>query len=249
MIDVQRRDDVAVIELRHGPVNALDLELVGGLAATMRELADAPVVLTGRGDVFSAGVDLRRLLDGGAQYVARFLPSLDDALLAVFEAPGPVVAAVNGHAIAGGCILAAACDVRLMSAGTIGVPELLVGLPFPVAALEIMRHAAGSRVDELALSGRRLDAAAALAAGLVHEIVPAESLLEEAVRRAAALARVPRLSYRLTKGQLRAEARQRIEVARRTHGGRIVAAWQRDDARAAVASYLDRLAERDRARG
>ena len=248
MIDVQRRDGVAVIELRHGRVNALDLELVGALSATVRELAEAPVVLTGRGSVFSAGVDLRRLLDGGAEYVARFLPALDEALLAVFEAPGPVVAAVNGHAIAGGCILAAACDVRLMSGGTIGVPELLVGLPFPVAGLEIMRHATGSRVDELALTGRSVDAEAALAMSLVHELVPTESLLEEAVRRAGALAEIPPLTYRLTKEQLRCEARQRIEAARRAHEQRVLAAWQRDDARAAVAAYLDRLAERDRAR-
>ena len=248
MIDVQRRDDVAVIELRHGRVNALDLELVGALAATVRELAEAPIVLTGRGSVFSAGVDLRRLVDGGADYVARFLPALDEALLAVFEAPGPVVAAVNGHAIAGGCILAAACDVRLMSGGRIGVPELLVGLPFPVAALEILRHAAGSRVDELALTGRTVDTSAALALGLVHEIVPPESLLEEAVRRAGALARIPQLTYRLTKEQLRGGARQRIESARRAHHEGILAAWQREDARAAVAAYVDRLAQRDRAR-
>ena len=248
MIDVQRRDDVAVIELRHGRVNALDLELVGALAATVRELAEAPIVLTGRGGVFSAGVDLRRLVDGGADYVARFLPALDEALLAVFEAPGPVVAAVNGHAIAGGCILAAACDVRLMSGGRIGVPELLVGLPFPVAALEILRHAAGSRVDELALTGRTVDTSAALALGLVHEIVPPESLLEEAVRRAGALAQIPQLTYRLTKEQLRGGARQRIEAARRAHHEGILAAWQREDARAAVAAYVDRLAQRDRAR-
>jgi enoyl-CoA hydratase len=248
MIDVQRRDDVAVIELRHGRVNALDLELVGALAATVRELAEAPIVLTGRGGVFSAGVDLRRLVDGGADYVARFLPALDEALLAVFEAPGPVVAAVNGHAIAGGCILAAACDVRLMSGGRIGVPELLVGLPFPVAALEILRHAAGSRVDELALTGRTVDTSAAVALGLVHEIVPPESLLEEAVRRAGALAQIPQLTYRLTKEQLRGGARQRIEAARRAHHEGILAAWQREDARAAVAAYVDRLAQRDRAR-
>jgi enoyl-CoA hydratase len=247
MIDVQRRDGVAVIELRHGRVNALDLELVRALTATIRELAETPVVLTGRGSVFSGGVDLRRLLDGGADYVARFLPALDEALLAVFDAPGPVVAAINGHAIAGGCILAVACDVRLMSGGTIGVPELLVGLPFPVAGLEIMRHASGPAVDELALTGRRLDAAAAVAMGLVHEIVPMESLLEEAVDRARSLAQIPPLTYRLTKEQLRGDARQRIEAARRAHSEGIVAAWQRDDARAAVAAYLERLAERDRA--
>ncbi|MGI8723130.1 MAG: enoyl-CoA hydratase-related protein, partial [Geodermatophilaceae bacterium] len=61
-----------------------------------------------------------------------------------FTHPRPVVAAVNGHAIAGGCVLAAAADVRLMSDGSIGLTELNVGVAFPTAALEIARHAAGS---------------------------------------------------------------------------------------------------------
>jgi enoyl-CoA hydratase len=244
MIDVERSDGIAVVRLRHGKVNALDLELAETLTATMRDLSDSAVVLTGHGSVFSAGVDLRRLLDGGPEYAARFLTALDNSLLTVFDAPGPVVAAINGHAIAGGCILAVACDVRLMSGGTIGVPELFVGLPFPAAGLEIVRHAAGSRADELAFTGRSIDAAAAQAIGLVHEIAPAESLLDQALERANALARIPRTTYRMAKEQLRCWTRERIESARRRDDERIVGAWQSGEARAAVSAYLDRLGQR-----
>jgi enoyl-CoA hydratase len=244
MIDVERSDGIAVVRLKHGKVNALDLELAETLTATMRDLSDSAVVLTGHGSVFSAGVDLRRILDGGPEYAARFLAALDTALLTVFDAPGPVVAAINGHAIAGGCILAVACDVRLMSGGTIGVPELLVGLPFPAAGLEIVRHAAGSRADELAFTGRSVDAAAAQAIGLVHEIAPAESLLDRALEWANALVRIPHATYRLTKEQLRGSTRERIETARRRDDERILAVWQSGEARAAVSAYLDRLGQR-----
>jgi enoyl-CoA hydratase len=82
-------------------------------------------VLTGHGPIFSAGVDLLRLRDGGPGYLEEFLPALSDAFLAVFRCPLPVVAAVNGHAVAGGCILVSACDRRVMNAdhGRIGVTE------------------------------------------------------------------------------------------------------------------------------
>ena len=75
-------------------------------------------MLTGTGTVFSAGVDLRRLTEGGRDYVQAFLPLLGDAFFKTFTFPKPLIAAVNGHAIAGGCILACACDYRIMSAGT-----------------------------------------------------------------------------------------------------------------------------------
>jgi enoyl-CoA hydratase len=241
MIEVEHRKGVAVVRLSHGKVNALDQALAEAITATMRELADSCIVLTGAGRAFSAGVDLRRVVEGGPEYVAAFLPALDDALVAVFDAPGPVIAAVNGHAIAGGCILAAACDLRLMSGGTMGITELLVGLPFPPAALEIVRHAVGPRVEELAFTGRTFDPASARELGLVHEILPPEVLLDEAVRRAEALARIPPTVYRLTKQQLRAGPRQRLDEARRRHGERVVAAWQAPEARTAAAVYLERL--------
>src|SRR5262245_14622366 len=156
--------------MRHGKVNALDLELLLALRDTFAGLRDArAVVLTGAGRSFSAGVDLRRLLDGGATYTAEFLPALQSACRALFEHPRPVVAAVNGHAIAGGCVLVAACDRRIMAAGTIGVTELAVGVPFPTVPLEVLRHAVGPATADLVLTARTMTPEQALAVGLVDE--------------------------------------------------------------------------------
>src|SRR4051812_6094777 len=129
----------------------------------MRALTSAgAIVLTGAGRAFSAGVDLRRIVEGGVPYAEEFLPALSDAFLAVFDCPRPVVAAINGHALAGGCVIAAAADLRLMSGGTIGLTELLVGVQFPTVPLEIARHAFGPRAARLALTAEPYDADQAL---------------------------------------------------------------------------------------
>ena len=128
------------------------------------------MVITGAGTAFSAGVDLQQIVDGGRSYGREFLPALSAAFLAVFDHPGPVVAAINGHAIAGGCVLAAACDLRLMSRGTIGLAELSVGVPFPPAAVEILRYAIGPAAARLLLTAALLDPSQARSAGLVHDL-------------------------------------------------------------------------------
>ena len=121
MIDLLHRGNIAICRVAHGKANAFDIELCGGIMAALeacRDSSDAAVVITGQGRMFSAGVDLVRLVDDGPDYVRAFLPALTAAFEAVFAFPKPVVAAVNGHAIAGGCILACAADHRLMARGS-----------------------------------------------------------------------------------------------------------------------------------
>jgi enoyl-CoA hydratase len=207
--------DVAVLRLAHGPVNALDTELCEAVAAQFRALVTDParaVVVTGSGRAFSAGADLRRVVDEGEPYVRRFVPALDELFRSVFELGKPVVAAVNGHAIAGGCVLAACADVTLMSAGRIGVPELAVGVPFPRVALEVLRHAVGDAVTRTLVLGTQtypVDEARAL--GLVDEVLPPDDLLAAAVDRARALAAsIPSDTFAATKAQLRRDAVERM---------------------------------------
>src|SRR5213079_1049385 len=123
--------------------------------------------------------------------IARFWPALRDLLETIFVFPRPVVAAANGHAIAGGCLLVAACDHRLMSGGRIGVPELLVGVPFPLIALEILKFAAGGDAQQLAYSGATLTPEDARAKGLIDEVIDADGLLARAREVAEQLAAIP----------------------------------------------------------
>ena len=90
MLDVEQRSGVTVVRLRHGKVNALDLELLQAITAAMRDADEnAAVVITGSGTAFSAGVDLRRIVAGGPSYVQEFLPALTRTFMAIFDAAGP----------------------------------------------------------------------------------------------------------------------------------------------------------------
>ena len=130
---------------------------------------------------------------------------------AVFSHPRPVVSAINGHAIAGGCVLACAGDKRLMArdAGHIGATELLVGVAFPSIAMEIMRSAMPPQYFEDAIfSGATYAPEEALARGLVHEVVDSPALVERAVGAAKTLAAISPTTFALTKRQIRASALQ-----------------------------------------
>lgn len=232
MIERADRDGVAVVRLAHPPVNALDLELVTAIADVFEELdAGGPpaVVLTGSGRSFSAGVDLWRVVAGGPDYVREYLPQLCRAFEAIFNVGKPVVAAVNGHAIAGGCILTCACDRRLMvdGPGRIGVPELQVGVPFPTSALEVLEFAVGPRqARETLLSGLRCTPAQALARGLVDRLTRADELVDLAVATARELvAAVPADTFRLTKKQLRQSTTERIAARRPVLDPQVTQVW------------------------
>ena len=244
MLETEERSGVTLLRMAHGKVNALDTELLRALTAAMGALEPAaPVVLTGTGAAFSAGVDLRRIAEGGAGYVREFLPALSEMFLAVFDHPGPVLAAVNGHAIAGGCVLAAACDFRVMSQGTIGLAELTVGVPFPPVALEIVRHAAGPVAGELVLTAVMLSPGQARSAGLVHEVEAPDALLEMTIGRAQAMARIAPEVFAFSKRQLQRPARERI-AAGRADDAAVEAMWSAPGTLAAIAGYVEALAAR-----
>src|SRR5262249_41114508 len=207
VIELTHQDGVAILRMADGKANVMSLEFCRAMTARLEEVAASPapaVIITGHRRIFSAGVDLVRLLDGGVPYIREFLPALSAMLAAAFAFPKPLVAAINGHAIAGGCVIACAADRRLMAreAGRIGVTELLVGVPFPTAAMEVMRNAVAPQYFEEAIfTGATYAPPEALGRGLVNEIVEPEALLERAVAAAKALAALPAGTLRSRKSR------------------------------------------------
>jgi enoyl-CoA hydratase len=209
MIERSDRDGVAILRLAHGKASALDLELLAEMRRQLAAVAASDaraVVLTGTGTILSAGVDLFRMLEEGAGYVNRFFPEMTDAFTELFLFPRPVVAAVNGHAIAGGAILTAAADHRLMVSGNarIGLPELLVGVPFPALALEVVRFAvAPQHLQEVVYGGKTVTADEALQRGMIDAVAGPAELLDRAISVAGDLGSRARDAFRIVKRQLR----------------------------------------------
>jgi enoyl-CoA hydratase len=246
VLDITHEGDIAVLRLSHGKVNALDIELCQHITRRLEQLGTSSaqaVVLTGQGGIFSAGVDLIRALDGGAAYLRDFLPVLRKLFDVVFFYPKPVVAAVNGHAIAGGCVLACAADQRVMARGSgrIGVTELLVGLPFPAIALEIMRFTAlPAYFREVIFGGGRYPAEAAAIRGLVDKIVDPEALLASAVDAAQSLASLSPAAFALTKSQTRQPVLDELQRYARSFDAAVDEIWLAPESASRIRDYVSR---------
>jgi enoyl-CoA hydratase len=243
MIELTRRGGIAIVTMVHGKANALDIEFCDAIAQQFIALRSADVgavVLTGQGKMFCAGVDLPRMLDGGADYVRKFLPALHRLYDAVFFFPKPVVAAVNGHAIAGGCVLACCADRRLMVAGNakIGVTELLVGVPFPPLAFEVMRFATPPAFfAEVLLTGETYPPDVAQARRLVDELAPAAELLAQATAAAKTFAAIPPATFAQTKAQLRQDVAARVAASAATEQA-VTEIWTRPETLAPMRAFV-----------
>lgn len=245
MLDIEKRGNVTMIKLEHGKVNAMDLELCRALTRALQEGAnesDGAFVLTGSGNAFSAGVDLLRLLREDTAYTRSFLRTFGEMLIAAYALPRPLVAAINGHAIAGGCVLALTCDYKMMAAGQgrIGLPELRVGVPFPKLALEIIKCSVpANQLPSLLYTGKTVLPDEALALGLVDEVVPAETLLESAYEIAGQFGNLSTEAFAATKKALRHAVYAMLQSSGAEIDEATMAIWTAESTRSRIQTYLE----------
>lgn len=202
------------------------------LEALERELVEAngePVLLVGEGNAFSAGLDLDALASATPDDVAALLDAMERATRALFLYPGPTVAMINGHAVAGGCLLAQCCDHRIASDDAnirIGMTGVAIGLIYPpfVAAVFRARVPAPHR-ETVLLAAARYAPRVALDLALVDEIAPATQLRELAEGRLTDRAALPRAAYAAAKRALREPDFAGVETAHRRFRDEVVPSW------------------------
>lgn len=225
-VHVSTDHSLAEVRLERGKVNALDEEVVDELAACLRGLASDPgvrsVVLTGAGKFFSFGFDIPGFLGHSKEAFLAYLRKFAALYRDLFAHPKPVVAALNGHTIAGGCMLALACDGRLMSAGKgkIALNEIAFGSTLFAGSVELLRYRVGDRrAEQIAFSGALYTPEEALGLALVDRVVPEGELLPAAREVARVLGAKEPAAFRGVKALLRgptlAEMAQREEASLR----------------------------------
>lgn len=182
-----------------------------------REFGELPVVLTGQGDVFSAGIDFQYSFDifgsGDLEKIRQWYRAYRETNLRIFQYPRPTVAAVNGHAIAGGLITALDCDFRIAARkpARFGLNEVPIGIPMPAAYVEIIKYALGDQVGALTtLRGKLYEFDEAERLGFFHEAVEPDQLLATAISYAQCITPDCNTAYAMSKKALQDSVMKQI---------------------------------------
>ena len=211
MLETIKHETIHELRLSRPPVNALDPALVRALRVA---IASAPregargIVLSGRPGMFSAGLDVPALLPMKRDDLAVFWTDFFGLCADLACSPVPIVAAITGHAPAGGAVLSIMCDYRVMADGAfkIGLNETQVGLSVPECIQAAMRRLVGAyRAERLMVAGTLLDAADAKAFGFVDELVAADLVVPRAIAWMGDLLKLPSEAMSETRRQARAD--------------------------------------------
>jgi len=207
--ELETHDRVGLLRINAGKANAMSPQFIASLIDAMAELKQDPpasLVITGTGRALSAGLALPMVIDLNRDDMRTFMQGFGRAMEAVLTFPTPTVAAINGHAIAGGCVLAVMCDYRVMvdADARIGLNEGALGIGLPASVLEPLRVRVPARsLTPIALAAELFAPEDALALELVDDIVPAGELEASALERAQALAFAPTASAQVKAALLR----------------------------------------------
>jgi len=226
------QDGISRVVIRRGKVNAFNDNLIDEMSRTFGELALDPsvrsIVLTGTGKFFSFGFDIPQFLGYDRERFTRYLANFTRLYRDIFLHPKPVVAMLNGHTIAGACMIATSCDYRLMVPGKarISLNEINFGSSVFAGSVEMLKRLVGPRMAENVLySGAMYTAEEALRMGLVDRVASEENLEEETMKVAREYAARDPDAFRSIKGLLRRAVAERMEKTERDSIEEFVRIW------------------------
>ncbi len=226
------QDGIARVVIRRGKVNALNDAVIDEMSRTFAELALDPsvrsIILTGTGKFFSFGFDIPQFLGYDRERFTRYLTSFTRLYREIFLHPKPVVAMLNGHTIAGACMIATSCDYRLMVPGKarISLNEINFGSSVFAGSVEMLKRLVGPRnAENVLLSGAMYTAEEALRMGLVDRVVSEENLEAETMKVAREYAARDPDAFRSIKGLLRRSVAEQMERTERASIEEFVRIW------------------------
>lgn len=247
---IERDGELAIVRMEAGKANSMSREMLGRLVELWDELerTDArAAVITGDGRSFCAGLALTTLIELDRAEMRGFIDLFSDAMARLFRLARPVVAAIEGHAIAGGCVLATLCDARIAAdaPSKIGLNEVQLGIGLPAIVLEPLRLVIPpASFVHIALEGGLFAPADALRLGLVDEVVAPDRLLPRAIERARELAAIPAAAYAQVKLGWRGPALELVARDGDDVRERWLDTWFSTDAQQRLRATVDRLRAR-----
>lgn len=248
VLRTERVDGVEVLRMDRPPANALDLELVQAIGDALTAAAARgarAVVFAGRPGMFSGGLDVPALLTLDRADVLGFWTAFLGLTRMLVGSPVPVVAAITGHAPAGGAVLAIHCDYRVAADGdfVIGLNEVSVGLPVPPSILRCLEYLVGSRqAARLAVQGLLVPMAEAAQVGLVDELCHPDEVVERAISVAQRLASLPPIAMSATRRSCKAELLEPLDEAQEAELA--TSYWFSDETQREMRRLAERLGRR-----
>ncbi len=246
-MELQAHDDVTVLRMDNRKANAMNPEMLVALDGALVQFLESDgtaLVVTGYDRFFSAGLDLVKLGELDRDGMLGFMRLFQRVMLSIFCCERPVVAAVNGHAVAGGCVLALQCDARVATDGrmTMGLNETRLGVGLPVVVAETLRaQVSPSVMSRIAVEGRLYDGPQALDLGLLDECVAADTVLERSLERARELAEIPHDAYAQAKRVVRGPVRDAVVARASDEEQPWLDTWFSDEATALRDQVVEKL--------
>ncbi|MCK5559285.1 MAG: enoyl-CoA hydratase/isomerase family protein [Thermoplasmata archaeon] len=239
LVEIEHQDNVAILRLNNGITNPLNLEFLQNISRELQKLKQdtsvVGLVLTGNNDkFFSIGFDIPKLYDASRAEFRTFYRTYNSLCMELYSLPKPLIAAITGHAIAGGCILTLCCDHRIIAEGRklMGLNEVKLGVSVPYPGVCILQQVVGARnAREILEIGEFYEPDEALKMGMVDQVLPLEQVLPKAVEKAKILGELPNEAYQEIKGNNIETVEKQILKHLEEKEKFFIECWFSDDAR------------------
>jgi len=253
-LNITKKEAYSIVQMSRGKVNALNHDMVEEIRETFRTMeADDEtrgVIITGIPNIFSAGLDLLELYNYDEEKMNAFFVSFGSMHIEMAKFKKPLIAAVTGHSPAGGTVIAVTADYRIMAEGekfTIGLNEVAVNIQISDNLIEAYSFWIGKgNAHRYVLEGKLLNGAEALACGLVHELCPAEEVLEKAEQKMQHYLRADNEILINTKAKLRKSWLNNLSSNAAEDLAEAKRIWWKPEVRAKMGAYVDYLANKNK---